>query len=208
MKSWIYATACTAIALGCQSASAAWFKFKIAGKVVSSDVMADGTVVPIGTRVTGSFSYDTASPYSYMTDHQTWEVGYYGLPRASHLRIKFGDHEAVENWPTATVHNDIHGGALDRVLINSSGKMILDGVADTQAYFGLTLWGDYRRGNWLTSVALPSSIDVTQLDHDINLTNGFLFSGGPDSRLLLLFSIDKISSKPCVLDGDGRLDCQ
>ena len=209
MKLWMRAAAYTAIALTCQAASAEWVKFKFAGRVASSEAMPDGTTVPVGTRVTGSFSYDASEPYyGYLTDGQTWEWGFFAFAKAAYLKFRFGDHFAVEHQTTAWINNNPRGAVGDVMRISSSEAISIDGQKSHRAYLGLTLTSHYTQADWLTSLKLPSEINVSQLNPSTDYTYGYLFGGGRDNPLLVLFSIDKITSEPCPLDNSGHLNCR
>jgi hypothetical protein len=205
MKKLIQAVAVVAVALTCQAASAKWVKFRFTGQVTASGVMPDGTTPPVGSPVTGSFAYDAATPYADQTSGETTDFTYFALQKPAYLKFQFGEHEAVSHHTYVWMVNNRQGAAGDRIDLDSLEQNTrIDGVRSASAFMGLTLSANQEQADWLTSPTLPSKIAATNLD--ASSSHGLLY--GDDETLLVMFSIDKITSKACPLDQTGHVDCR
>src|SRR6185295_9008862 len=150
-----------------------------------------------GSPVTGSFAYDVATPFADETSTETTDYAYFALKKPSYLRFQFGEHEAVSYRTYVWMVNNRQGAAGDRIDLDSlEHNTRIDGVRSTSAFMGLTLSANTEQVDWLSSLDLPASISVGNLD--VGASHGLLY--GDDETLLLMFSIDKIRSKACPLD--------
>jgi hypothetical protein len=199
------ALACLA-SLASPSANAEPVRFHFNGKVTESTVWPDGSIVPVGTKVSGSFSYDTSAEGSWWSDGQTFEIGDYNFDAPYAMTFQFAGHTAKIASPAVSVKNGLGSSANDMFQVyGPDNGATLDGQFNALRRMGVVMTAAATVGDWLTSVQPPSTISANQLNHDNSF--GYIFSGGADDHLLLVFSIDKISSRSCVVLTSKRLIC-
>jgi hypothetical protein len=201
MAAWV-GLAC----LASPSANAEPVRFHFNGRVTSSTVWPDGSTVPVSTKVSGSFSYDTSAEGSWWSDGRTFEIGDYNYEAPYAMTFQFAGHTAKIARPAVSVKNGLGSSANDMFQIYEVDQGAwLDGQFNALRRMGVVMTASPSVGDWLTSVQPPSTIDARQLNHDNSF--GYVFSGGADDHLLLVFSIDKITSRSCVVLSSKRLVC-
>lgn len=192
--------------LASQSASAEPVRFHFSGKVTETTVWTDGSTVPVGTKVSGSFSYDTSAEGSWWSDGQTFEIGDYNFNAPYAMAFQFPGHAAKIASPAVSVKNGLGNAANDMLQIYGPDQGAkLDGTFYAEKRMGMVMTPNSMVADWLTSVQPPSAIQANQLNRDNSF--GYIYNGGADDRLLLVFSIDKISSRHCVVLTSKRLAC-
>lgn len=201
-----FVAAALGCALACTPASAALYKFHLKGRVSYSDHEAFPDV-PLGTKVQGSYVYDTEAEPVYSSHGDDYDSATYSFGRAYPLKLWFGDHTIRSiNY----VFYDITDGAVDRdsdrfdVATGDTGIKV-DGVPCTVStcYVALTMYTWPRSSDVLTSIDLPTSLDVRGFDAE---RYGFVRTHVANSPTLE-FTIDNITSRLCLNGTDPRTAC-
>lgn len=193
-------------ALACTPASATLYKFHIKGQVSYSDHDAFPDV-PVGTKVHGSYVYDTDAEPVYSSHGDGYDSATYSFRRGYPLKLWFGDHTIRS---IDYVFYDIMDGTVhsypDRYGIGTGDTGIkVDGVPCTVStcYVALTMYTRPQSSDVLTSIDLPPSIDVRQFDAE---RYGYVRTH-VDNSPTLEFTIDKITSRPCRIGSDPSTAC-
>jgi hypothetical protein len=199
------ALACLA-GMASPSAHAEPVRFHFNGRVTEATVWLDGSTVPVGTKVSGSFSYDTSAEGSWWSDGQTFEIGDYNFDAPYAMTFQFAGHAAKIASPAVSVKNGLGSSANDMLQVYTPDQGVkIDGTFYAEKRMGMVMTANAMVGDWLTSVQPPSALQASQLNRDNSF--GYIYNGGADDRLLLVFSIDKIFSRHCVVLSSKRLIC-
>jgi len=136
--------------------------------------------MPVGAKVTGRFSYDDATVPDYT---HSFAASY---TPDSFVSQAISGHQITSNGLNVYIQDFVGDEGTDVVDINGTGGMMIDDQVYADGYFGFRLHGD---SNANTSVALPSSIDITRYNRE---RYGNVFDG--NGNMLANYSIDSIRS--------------
>jgi hypothetical protein len=136
--------------------------------------------MPVGAKVTGRFSYDDATPADYS---HSFAASY---SPDSFLSASVSGHTVTSDRLNVYVQDFVGDEGTDVVDVTGHGGMMIDSQLYTDGYFGFRLHGD---SNANTSVALPSSLDLTRYNRE---RYGNVFDG--NGNMLANYSIDSIKS--------------
>jgi hypothetical protein len=176
-----------ALALFTGAAEAETVTFQFKGTITYGSPMA----VPVGTQITGTFSYDTK------TSPAVTYKGYasYQIPAPNIMSASVGSHKVVTENLSVSVWNHFKGNVEDMVDV-TGGPVVLDGTTFSNSAFGFRLASGPHQNNVLNSTDLPQSFDVSKFDAGSSLTYGFLQSDGGQTGTLLQFTVDSIAVIP------------
>ena len=173
-----------ALALFTATAHAEIRTFSFTGTVTESLPMA-----PAGTRVFGTFSYDTSSvPYM-----QSGEPAGPGYGDASYLaqgniRLTVNGHTATAGVTTVYVVNNGGGNVEDAISV--SGELLtLDGTFFGEGTFGFYLGSGPGNQGVLSSTRLPQTIPARRFD---GMNYGWVNVNGGPNGTVLSFAIDRV----------------
>jgi hypothetical protein len=202
MKTIIRAALAAAVVLGSASAHAELYKFRMKGTVVyNSGAYLDA---PVGTPVTGEFIYDTNTQPDYVQDDEDYDVAAYSIGRKYSFKLQFGEHvlKAVES--AARITDGVPDRQLDVFDLSSGQASRFDGTLCTgSCLFSITLVASPDHANALTSVALPSTLNLKRFDRE---RYGYVIADSAQGPALQ-FSVDSIKSGPCLNGTDPRTAC-
>lgn len=202
-KQVVRAVAAASALLLAMSAQAALVTFRLSGWVTQSGVFDDGTTVPEFTPVTLSFSYETkqtAISLDRREDGSGQAVYEFGAPY--HFTLRVGDHRARAEAFRVSLDNDLNQPFGDTFDLQALGGATIDGIAQPEAQFTLTLLSQNGHTDALRSLSLPKHLNEWAFDA---FRSGRLGIGS--ERTLLMFDILKIKSKVCAEAIPGTDDC-
>jgi len=174
-----------ALLFGASVAHAEVRTFKISGTVVQSTPTA-----PAGSKVIGTFSYDTSAQPSYTIGDSSGR-GYgnsnYSLP--AKFELKVNAHTISSDFFYVDVVNNFGGNVEDSVSAYGT-PMTMDGTHFGQGSFGFYLATGPGKKHVLRSTELPDRLPVKR--YDATLSYGWVNADGSGNGTLLSFSIDRI----------------
>jgi hypothetical protein len=179
--------AAAAVAFVSSAASAEVITFQFTGTVTYSPYMA----VP-GTRITGTFAYDTDTEpvINRHRQGQTSAYGYYEIPAPFQISAQVGGHTIVSTNLLVEVWNNQRSNVEDTVDV--SGNMpVVDGTTYANGFFGFRLASAPGHTNVLLNTRLPRSFDVQEFDSQ-HINYAVLQSDGTQAGQLLHFTLDSI----------------
>lgn len=148
-----------------------------------------GMSVPVGTPITGAYSYDTKTD---PVDH-TKGYSYYQIPLPHIISATVAGHTITTERLTVRVVNNSKGNAAD--LLDVTGwPMVLDGTTFPDGVLGFVLSSAPRHRKALHGTKLPHSVDVPAFDADASLSYGVLQINGGQDGTLLQFRVDSITA--------------
>ena len=193
-------------AIGSAPAHAELYKFHLTGRVEYSDRVAFPDV-PIGTKVSGSFIYDTKDEPVLEYRGDEYSSATYSYPRRHPFKIRFGDHSIRSlGYVFFDATDGIPGLYPDtfQVATGDTGIKVDGAPCDVSTcYFGLTMGTLPNKSDVLTSIALPSNHEVKKFD---GWRYGYVRTHVHNS-FTLQFTIDRITSQPCLNGTDPRTAC-
>ena len=168
------------------AAYAALIDFQFTGTVTYS---ASATLAPVGSPITGTFSYDTSvQPWLTLNN---WRSEYV-FPSYSALSASVAGHSVR----TSNLYIDItdnEGGNVEDVFNVYGVPVTVDTSIYSSGSFGFALASKHGNTGVLTGTGLPSALDVKEFDDG---AIGWLNRDGSQSGTLLQFSIDSIMATP------------
>jgi hypothetical protein len=160
--------------------------FRFTGTVTYSTYLA-----PVGTQITGVFTYDTkSSPTIDPKSQHAGVVGYRAYRSDIPVTAQVNGHTISSQFLTVDVFNNLGGNAEDMVWINGP-YVTVDGTYFANGSLGLALASAYGHKTALPNANLPTSYDVSQFDAP-GLTYGYLQMDGSQTGTLLQFTVDSI----------------
>jgi hypothetical protein len=147
------------------------------------------SLAPVGSQVTGSFSYDakTSAGVLPLQNYAT-----YSFPPPHAFTLQIGDHTAVSNALYASIWNDFGGNFEDVANVYGQG-LVLDGITLPDGMLGITLASGPGNTKVFKSVDLPKSYKMSEFD-GWGGNYGFVQSDGSPSGQLLQFKVDSITA--------------
>jgi hypothetical protein len=159
-RTWFAALSATVAALLAAPVQAEVVTFEFRGKVTFSTYLA-----PVGTPVTGTFSYDTQAVPRQPGKPQPQVPGamHYGLPMGFEFKAQVGNHNIVSQTVTVRVVNDFGGNIEDAIDIDGEVPVI-DGTTYAAGALHITLASGPGKTKVLTDTSLPLDINVHRFD--------------------------------------------
>jgi hypothetical protein len=203
MKIWIRATALAAACLLPLGAQAALVKFVLTGVVTFSGTFPDGSVVPLGTPVTGSYTYDSITLPEVM-DRREDGSGFaqYAIPKPYHFRLRAGGHRVRAEGFRVHLFNDLNQPFGDEYDVRSTAGAWLDGAWHPGARFDLSFVSEAGHLDALGTLKLPRRVDLPAFDA---FRTGRV--AGPDGLPLLMLEVSGLRSHVCAAALPGTDDC-
>jgi len=202
-KQVVRAVAAASALLLAMSAQAALVNYRMTGWVTQSGVFDDGSSVPEGTPISLTFSYETKQAATSMERHEDGSgraVYEFGAPY--HFSLRVGDHRARATNFRVSLNNDLNQPFGDTFDLEALGGASVDGVAQPQAQFTLSLLSQPGHTDALRSLALPKFLKEWSFDA---FRAGRLGIGA--DRTLVMFEILRIKSTVCAEAIPGTDDC-
>ncbi len=163
------------------TADAAVVTFRFTGTVVYG-----GDLAPVGTTVTGTFSYDTRTkPAVVVGDYAAYQI-----PEPHDIVVMFGDRIAVGHRINAEIQNDFGGNVEDTVSLGSNGVLV-DEAFQPQGGIYLVFASGPGNTDVFSKPRLPSAYDVAEYDA-IGSPYGVIRRDGSENGTLLQFDIDSV----------------
>lgn len=159
-RSWCAALSAAAAVLLSAPAQAEVVTFEFRGKVTYSTYLA-----PVGTPVTGTFSYDTEAVPRQPGKPQPQVPGsmHYGLPMGFEFRAQVGGHTIVSQTVSVRVGNDFGGNVEDSIDVDGEVPVI-DGTTYALGALHIALASGPGKTKVLTDTSLPLDINVHRFD--------------------------------------------
>jgi hypothetical protein len=204
MRFWLR-IAVTAAALAFSwAAQATLVKFSITGEVTESGVFPDGSVVPLGTQVTGSYTYEsTTAADARQRHHDGSGFAQYAIGQPYHFKLRVGGHRLRASGFRVHIYNNLNqpfGDEYD-VLANPGG--FIDGTWFDEAHFELSFVSQPGHTHALNSLRLPRRLNMPAFD-------AFRFGTVAKdlvSPLLLGFVVLDVKSHVCANPVPDTDDC-
>jgi hypothetical protein len=147
--------------------------------------------MPVGAKVTGRFSYDDATVADYT---HSFAASY---SPASYLSATVPGHTLISDRLNIFIQDYANDEGTDLVDVTGHGGMMIDSQLYPDGYFGFRLHGD---SNANTSVALPSSIDLSRYNRE---RYGFVYDG--NGNQLAQYTIDAVAAVgPACIKKNGK----
>lgn len=144
---------------------------------------------PLGSKVKGSFSYDTATLPFWVYDHMDWKS--YIVPKT--MTIEVNGHKGTAESFTVDVMNNAASNVEDLYSVWSI-QMTWDGTFVPEGMFGFTLGSAPGNTNALPNSELPSKIKVKDFDA-FGFQQGQVMMHGYDGGGIVSFVVDKVKVK-------------
>jgi hypothetical protein len=196
------ALAAAVCGLGASLASAGTLTFQYTGTITYASPRPDGRPwVPVGTQVTGTWSYDPDTQGSATGPLDGPGMADYDIQirKPMALTASFGDHELVSAHTGITLFNDWQSNVQDMVWIASADGVRIDDRRLANARLDLTLASDWQTYDALTSLALPTSYDFAKFNAP-GFDYGYFENDGDDgtTKQVVEFSIDSVTNPPAA----------
>ncbi|HEX5687043.1 MAG TPA: hypothetical protein VFY73_23770 [Ideonella sp.] len=203
MKQVVRAVAAAAVLLTGMSAQADLVRYRLTGVVTESGVFDDGTMVPVATPVSITYSYETKQPSSEMQRNDDGSgMAAYEFLRPYHFKLRVGDHRARVDAFRVTLNNDLNQPFGDTYDLEAVGGVYIDHVLQPDATFTVSLLSQFGNVDALRSLKLPKHLNEWAFDA---FRSARLAAAG--DRTLLMIRIDRIKSTVCAQTAPGTDDC-
>lgn len=180
-----------ALLFGVSIAHAEVKTFRIFGTVDQSLPMA-----LVGSKVTGTFSYDTSTAPLYTIG----EASGSGYGQSSYFiqakfELKVNAHTISSDAFYVEVVNN-GGGNVEDLISVTGNPMTVNGTFFREGLFGFQLATRPGKKHVLRSTELPSKLIVQQFDADASQNYGWVMTDGSGNGTLVSFKIDRIMHNP------------
>ncbi|MDB5947634.1 MAG: hypothetical protein JWQ33_2660 [Ramlibacter sp.] len=185
--------AVAALALVAATAQAEVINFRFTGTVTYG-----GYLALAGSRITGTFGYDTKNREPRRKDlppGYSQEYRHYDIPAPFRLSATVGNHVIETLQLGVTVWNTRNGGNVADMVQVDGYPPIVDGTTYANGAFGLQAASAYDHTDVLRNTQLPRSIDVQQFDSP-GMNYGYVQTDGSQTGTLLQFTVDSIEVVP------------
>ncbi|WP_457332315.1 hypothetical protein [Rhizobacter sp. P5_C2] len=175
----------TAALAAAGAATAATFTFQFTGTVTYGA----GVSVPVGTPITGSYSYDAKTePAIHFKGSSSYQI-----PAPHIISATVAGHTITTERLTVTVVNNFKGNIEDSLTVMGE-SMVLDGTTFPEGVFGFVLSSAPLHRDVLKGTKLPRKVDVPAFDAYESLSYGVLQINGGQEGTLLQFKVDSITA--------------
>ena len=186
--------------LGCAGvASAQTLTFQFTGTVTYTQ---DETLAPVGSQITGTFSYDEDTPAGITLP------GYAAYQLPTSMSATVNGHDITSDALNVDVFDNTGGNIEDMVSIVGTTVMVDDALY-VDGSIGLSLASAAGNTQALSGTNLPTIYHLADFDSNANgqdVTYGVLRSSGAQDGLLLGFEIDSITGghEPICTNKKGK----
>ena len=200
MFKYLARAAAFAALLGCASAaSAATLTFQFTGTVTYTQ---DATLAPVGSQITGMFSYDEDTPAGITLP------GYAAYQLPSSMSATVNGRDITSDILNVEVFDNTGGNIEDMVSITGTTVMV-DVMLYIDGSIGLSLASAAGNTQALSGTDLPTIYHLTAFDSNASGqsgTYGWLNSSGAQGGQLLAFQIDTITGghEPICTNKKGK----
>lgn len=173
--------------LGCAcAASAQTLTFQFTGTVTYTH---DETLAPVGSQITGTFSYDEDTPAGITLP------GYAAYQLPTSMSATVNGHDITSDTLNVEVFDNYGGNVEDTVMVSGASVMVDDALY-VDGSINLSLASAAGNTQVLLSTDLPTIYHLAAFDSDANgqnVTYGVLQSSGAQGGVMLEFEIDSIT---------------
>jgi len=185
------------------TAQAALVKFRITGVVTQSSAFDDGTVVPEGTRVSVSYTYESRQqPASYQRNEDGSGMSSYEIATPYHFKLSVAGHRVRASGYRVALSNDLNQAFGDTYDVEATQGLYVDGawLPGGKLSVSLLSWPGSNQG--LHTLRLPKHLQESSFNA---FRVGHLWRDA--NHALLSFAITGVKSNVCAEAVPGTDEC-